>query len=237
NDRLVESLRTTAGEFHAVCFAKAAGGPAKPEDWNDQLFHTLGKIMGKMHKLTRTYEPKASAVRHDWEAVLRQDLQTSEAWLSDKFKALLDYFSALPQDRDRYGLIHDDIHRGNFFVTDDSLTLFDFDDCKYSWFAEDIAVALFYAIPPDGEETKRCETAQIFYESFLNGYETVLSAPAGLGEWLPYFLKLRELQVYAAIQKSGLDENKLTGWAGSFMKERKPKLVNDVPYLNGDQWF
>ncbi|HET7627479.1 MAG TPA: hypothetical protein VFK44_03725, partial [Bacillales bacterium] len=46
NDRLVESLRTTAGEFHAVCFAKAAGGPAKPEDWNDQLFHTLGKIMG-----------------------------------------------------------------------------------------------------------------------------------------------------------------------------------------------
>ena len=54
------------------------------------------------------------------------------------------WLDSLPKDDDCYGLIHADIHQGNFFVDEnDNITIFDFDDCHYHWFAYDLAVPLF----------------------------------------------------------------------------------------------
>lgn len=35
---------------------------------------------------------------------------------------------------------------GNFLVSDKEINIFDFDECQYSWFVEDIAIQLFYII-------------------------------------------------------------------------------------------
>jgi amicoumacin kinase len=45
--------------------------------------------------------------------------------------------------RGSYGLVHGDLHHGNFFVEESKITAFDFDDCCHHWFAYDLAVPWF----------------------------------------------------------------------------------------------
>ena len=46
---------------------------------------------------------------------------------------------------DRYGLIHADMRLGNLLLDDDGgITLIDFDDCGFCWFAYDFAAAISF---------------------------------------------------------------------------------------------
>jgi Ser/Thr protein kinase RdoA (MazF antagonist) len=51
-------------------------------------------------------------------------------------------FEHLTPTVDDYGLVHGDLNPTNFHVNDNQITLFDFDDCAYKWFINDIAIAL-----------------------------------------------------------------------------------------------
>ncbi|WP_430022355.1 phosphotransferase [Paenibacillus sp. MABNR03] len=52
--------------------------------------------------------------------------------------------ASLPVNADNFGLIHGDINVGNFTIDEDGgITLFDFDECQYSWYVEDIAIQLY----------------------------------------------------------------------------------------------
>ncbi|WP_369011133.1 phosphotransferase [Paenibacillus sp. MER TA 81-3] len=66
-----------------------------------------------MHELTKAF--KLIKRRHEW----------------------LKY---LKQDKESYGLIHGDIKVGNFMVNHNVITMFDFDECQYSWCVKDIAI-------------------------------------------------------------------------------------------------
>ena len=103
-----------------------------------------------MHRLTRAYHPPTRwHARPQWDdpimLVDRAWLPQSEATGCQKYAEIVDWCRTLPQDDVNYGLIHFDVHAGNFFVDGaGTLTLFDFDDCHYNWFANDIAIVLFY---------------------------------------------------------------------------------------------
>lgn len=135
----------------------------------------------------------------------------------------------LPRSRETYGLIHQDAHGGNFFVdVAGQITLFDFDDCVYSWYANDVAIVLFYAVTnrPDADTF-----GQNFMRHFLRGYrqESELSA-----EWLaqfPHFLKLREMDLYAVIHRSFDVDNLTDDWVRQFMAGRRERLQQGVPYV------
>ncbi len=121
---------------------------------------------------------------------------------------------------------------GNFFVDKGHITLFDFDDSLYSWFVNDIAIVLFYAVRswPDDEQSA---FAHHFLDHFWQGYtqENQLSR-----DWLihiPDFLKLRELDLYAVIHFS-FDVNNLddSPWVAKLMHNRKYRIERDIPYLD-----
>ena len=144
----------------------------------------------------------------------------------------MEYLRSLPQDRYSYGLIHQDAHGGNFFVDDEgNITLFDFDDCVYSWFVYDIAMVVFYAVTnhedPEG-------LAAEFWPHFWRGYrqENDLD-PSWLAE-IPAFLKLREIDLYAVIHRSFDVENLTDSWVAKFMDGRRRRIEQDVPYLGID---
>jgi Ser/Thr protein kinase RdoA (MazF antagonist) len=83
------------------------------------------------------------------------------------------HLRSLPTPVDGYGLLHTDLHHGNFFVDEGRITAFDFDDIGYNWFASDIAVLLLRAIsfPP-----KPCADVVAFGHSFLNDSVTCSSS-------------------------------------------------------------
>lgn len=225
--------------FSVVSFDKAPGGPVRKENWTPEIFFDMGRFMGRLHTLTKQYTPSRPEYRrHEWyedeEDYAERYLPSSEGRITAKFAQLVSYLKALPRDPRSYGLIHQDFHRGNFFVHEDAqgqhITLFDFDDCAYAPFVYDIAMALFYAVPHHCDSPADLDFARTFYRTFMNGYrqENRLD-PAWLKE-IPHFLKLREMDLYIIIHRS-FDINDLGPWEASFMEDRKARLENDVPYI------
>jgi amicoumacin kinase len=222
------------GHFLATAFVKAAGGPPGKEKWNDRLFHAYGRLIGRLHTLTKSYRPSHPDVaRPHWDD---PSMAYAELWLPEQdstilaqYNDLMGYLRRLPRDPESYGLIHQDAHGGNFFVDDDyRITLFDFDDCVYGHFAYDLAMVLFYAVAnrPDAEAF-----AHHFWSHFWPAYqEENRLDPAWLVE-MPHFLKLREIDLYAVIHRSFDVDNLEDGWVADFMGGRKQRLEAGIPFL------
>jgi Ser/Thr protein kinase RdoA (MazF antagonist) len=238
NDRLVELIDDGLGEqFLATAFVKARGGHPPRDKMTPRFFEAYGAMLGRMHALTRQYTADPSTWRPEWDdpTMMFADLYLppSEAIALEKYRALVQHLRALPRAADAYGLIHQDAHTGNLFVDDaGSITLFDFDDCVYGPFIYDIAMALFYIVPFDPSGASRM--AGEFMPHFLLGYQRENRFKAAWLGQLPHWLKLREIDLYAAIYRS-FDVNKLDEpWVAGFMQGRKQKIENDVPFIDFD---
>jgi amicoumacin kinase len=224
------------GHFLATAFVKAKGGsPRQMNQWDERLFEEYGRLLGHLHHLTKSYQPADPAwKRFDWDdpsmLFVEQWLPAGEEKILERYRTIVTHLRDLPQDRESYGLIHQDAHSGNFFVDEAyQITLFDFDDCVYGHFVYDLAMVLFYAV------TNRDDADEFglhFWRHFWPGYqqENYLD-PAWLRE-IPYFLKLREFDLYAALHRSYDDVNNIPhAWPAKFMHGRKQRLENDTPYL------
>lgn len=227
------------GQFLATAFVKAPGGPPLRGDvWNETLWEAYGRLLGRIHALSRQYTPAdPAATRPHWDEPIMLGtfdvLPADETRIWQRREALVAQLHALPRDEDSYGMIHQDAHAGNFFVDDHGrITLFDFDDCVYSWYAYDIAMVLFYAVT----NHPMPETfGQRFFRPFMRGYEQENDLDRGWLATLPLFMKLRELDLYAVIADAFTPEQIAgDGWIGTFMRGRRECLIDGVPYLNLD---
>ena len=261
NGKLVEVIDDgQGGQFFVTAFVKAAGQAPWDEGWTSERFETYGRLLGKMHALAVDYQPVSAWKRPEWDDTsmkfIELYLPASEVIAHQKYQSLLKHIYALPKDKTTYGLIHQDAHQNNFFMdADGALTLFDFDDCAYSWFINDIAIVLFY-ISMDAEElgfpTVTAFT-QEFMTHFLRGYRQAYTLPPNWFKQIPHFLKLRELELYAVVHRDfdlkdiehwsienfmhsrDFDINTSNHmWIANFMRDRKIKIEQDLPFIEFD---
>ncbi len=225
--------------FTAAVFERALGQPSNPEIWRPPLFEAMGAMMGRMHALTQAYKPGNSRFkRPQWHEAMagmaEKFIPADQQTIIDKIDALNAETQRLPISPETYGLVHFDFHRGNFLVEDQGrIHLFDFDDSQCTWFADDIAIALFYAIPPDCSSSDDLAQASQFLTHFLAGYRSENQIPP---EWLarlPLFLKRREMDVYTVVHRSA-DLNNLNGWTAQFMEDRAARIEEGVPFVDLD---
>jgi Ser/Thr protein kinase RdoA (MazF antagonist) len=235
---LVEPLSDGQGEhFLATAFQKAPGKPPGETSWTPSLYESYGQLLGRMHALSKDYEPADQAWRRpQWDDEIMLDVEThlpkTETLVIERFRALMAHLDALPRDAGSYGLIHFDAHGGNLLIdADGTITLFDFDDCNYSWFANDLAIVLFYLVI--GQEDSPAYLGG-FLPHFLRGYrrENRLD-PAWLKE-IPHFLKLREIDLYAVIHRSFDVENLDDPWCARYMQGRKQRIEAGLPFVEFD---
>jgi amicoumacin kinase len=237
-NNLVEAIDDGhGGYFLATAFVKARGQSPWKVGWSPALYETYGQLIGRMHALSKPYRPANPAwYRPRWDDPILLDVEKflppGQPIVVQKYRQLMDYLHTLPQTVESYGLIHQDAHGSNFFIDEAGrITLFDFDDCAYSWYANDIAIVLFYLI------TNRAEAAAVtcdFMPYFLRGYrrENRLD-PIWLKELL-HFLKLREIELYAVIHRS-FDVDQIDNpWCARFMDGRQQKIEDDVPCVAFD---
>lgn len=236
---LLEAAQSENPLFVAVSFEKAKGGPPKRHHWIPSFFESYGQIMGRIHRVTKDYRPSNPLHRRpegqeDLIGFAEKFLPSSETKIIEKWNQSVAYLETLTKGRDEYGLIHQDMHGGNFFVDDkEGITFFDFDDSQYFWFAHDIAMALFYVVPHHCSAKEDVEKAQEFLKHFLIGYRQENDLQGHWIKEIPTFLKLREMDLYIAIHRS-MDLNNLDSWCASFMRQRREKIINDVPYIDMD---
>jgi amicoumacin kinase len=173
---LVERLSGGGGDYYATVFRKAPGHSLRPlTDFSDAVVGAWGAYIGRIHALTQRYSvPNGTKKRADWwgELTLQVALRSVDARggpCSDILLQLLDWQRGLEQPPNAYGLVHADLHYGNFFVQESSITAFDFDDCCYHWFAYDLAVPWFYVRGEYRSLGVQFAEERLF-EVFLEGY-------------------------------------------------------------------
>lgn len=212
---LVEKFSDDHEEFYVSVFEEAAGQPLiGKEDFTPNRLKNWGKLIGSLHSAAANYQkPSNIESRPDWETertfFYNQDIFISANPLYNHYQKFLTWLYSLPQTKQNFGLIHADIHQGNFFVDEnDQFTLFDFDDCHNNWFVYDIATPLFGLSMSMRKSCPPEEIAQM-HEYLLEGYQEkgcLTEEDLGL---LPHFILFRHFSIYSFAQKN-LENNTLS---------------------------
>lgn len=201
--RIVEML---SQGFYAVLSEKLPGRELKKEDKNTAYYQRLGDLLGRLHLASESL--KTPTQRPQWSESPLLDLARwipeEETEIREAGFRTLQQLRALPQSPENYGLIHGDIHSGNLLLDGKQLWLFDFDDCEYHWFANDIAVALYYLLPPMKlglNDAAFAAAAQQALRALLPAYRAHRELSPQSLQQLPLFLRLREVVLYALVHR------------------------------------
>lgn len=258
---LVEAIEDEQdGQFLVTAFIRAEGQQPWLAGWSTERYESYGELLGKMHALAVSYQPNPAWRRPEWDAdsfsFIEQYLPVTEIGAHREYQSVLRHIHSLPIEKNCYGLIHQDAHQNNFFIdANGAITLFDFDECAYSWFINDIAIVLFY-ISMDAEEFGYSSLASFtteFMVHFLQGYSQAFTVEHSWLKEIPTFLKLRELELYAVAHRdfeiAGIDHNSLEEfihtpgfdannsghmWIANFMHGRKKRIEQGVPFIDYD---
>ena len=199
--RLVEELPAEGASLFACVFEEAVGETFTfgSSETNLGHFRLRGRTLGRIHALAKGYAPPENRRRFKWDedALLRDVgayLPRSEKVVWAEYDELTEWLAARPRDRDCFGLIHGDFGPTNFRQAGGELSVFDFDDSCYHWFAYDLAVTIY----PHG----RREGAGALLESLLEGYtaETATSPPQ-VAEFIK-LCRLRQLYMFLHYAKA-----------------------------------
>jgi len=122
------------------------------------VFEQLGRQAACLHNHTQIWQPPDRFERQVWNA--GQVLDSNGLWgdwrrtegVEGTARAVLDRLdeqlrtdlAAYGMSPDQFGLIHADMRLGNLLVDGSRLSVIDFDDCGYCWFAYDFAAAVSF---------------------------------------------------------------------------------------------
>ena len=122
NNQLVESIEIENGHcFLAYVFEKAPGTLIKKEHWNSKIFFELGKVTGRMHRLTKDYQPSQKTytrINWDEESYYDKDKYLSgeeDVLIRKQLEKWMGEIKAISTHKNNFGLCHCDLHQGNFF--------------------------------------------------------------------------------------------------------------------------
>ncbi|MGZ4032825.1 MAG: phosphotransferase enzyme family protein, partial [Tumebacillaceae bacterium] len=237
---LVEQIPTEQGHFLAMTYEKAPGHQVNSvEEWNAELFRKWGRYIGRMHALTKDYQVSNPAYkRQEWDAEdklnVRKYVPSEQTTVIANVEALIERIRQLPKDRDTYGLIHSDLHQGNFFYHEGTMYAFDFDDLTYYWFMGDIAKVLYFvqwwpAVP----YADKSEFAREFMQHFLKGYREENQLDAWWLQHIPDFLRLQHALLYGLFHEF-MDLDNLEPEQAEMLAQYRHDLEQETPIVDLD---
>lgn len=242
---LVEEMPIENGSFLICLFEKAPGVSAYEmrKEFTDEHIEAWGELTARFHEAASEYTVKNGSRPHWYE----DDLIEIEKWIDSVKDAsiielnrqVVDTIRSYPTDKDVYGIIHSDMHQGNFFIDGSELYMFDFDDTMFFHYIHDVSIPVYYTIWMSyrNEPLKvRSEKASAILETFLRGYMRVRPLEREWLERLPLYLTLRDLTLYAVFHKKvDFDQEPemkpLVNWLGDRLRKNEPIAEIDLPKL------
>lgn len=213
--RLIEKLEADSGYFLATAYEKAPGALVDWREWTPELFEQWGALTGRMHALTKGYEPSDESIRRgrwhenrDWH--LETSVPESRMEIRRKGQRIKDWLLSLPADRDSYGLIHSDLHQWNMLYDGRELWPIDFDNLHYDWFLSDFTTVVINAVVcqerrfqegdydswTGGRRMDSAEFLDYFMDAFMSGYKSENALDPVWIRRLPRFLSRHYFTFY-----------------------------------------
>lgn len=203
NGNLIEVVNSGDTYFTATAYTEAKGKKIDRFNWNEPVFKEIGRVTGQLHRITKDYKPgnhvipRSDLVETEVARVMSHKEMHDEQFIA-RMLSLVDTLSYLPRTRDHYGLIHNDINRGNMFIHNGRICLFDTADCAYSWFVADIALTLLYVVQyfqndPNGKLTGHI---RYFMDYYWEGYQSENKIADEDLKGIPLIMTLRSIFIY-----------------------------------------
>lgn len=185
------------GESFWVCVETKAKGVEVLHNnkalYNENLFELWGKTTAMMHRAAMEFRPKYPRFMFTDDPSIAGAEELLNKFCGSDYAALyhktLDRILSLPMDSSCYGTVHYDLHNGNFFLNNDELQVFDFDDCCLAHYFADIVVGLYAHLNlPLNDFTRQ---AQEFLTPFMRGYEKLMPVDERFKRELNHFMRYR----------------------------------------------
>lgn len=186
--------------FWACCFKKIQGAKVAAIEWNHRHFERLGNLLGLLHKQGKGYAARDDLSYRHWDEIPEFKGFTyfpdDERQLRVLHDEVVRQIKTLAQHTSNYGLIHYDVHHGNYLLTKgQEVVLFDFELLCKSWYIHDVAITLYYACNHPASKSYSSFNAY-FLSHFWRAYEHHHSIAEHEKEKIPLFLLYRDLMVY-----------------------------------------
>jgi amicoumacin kinase len=224
-----------------MLFTKANGHDPTKEDLTDDLIESWGSTMGLMHKLSLQFRPTENFIRSYTENILTSHFNKVadkiDPIIQKKYRTVLSQCMELPVSNKHYGLIHSDLHLGNFFVDQGKMKIFDFDDLQLGWFVFDIAISLYYMFwNSDIKEASWYQDANTrstqsiyFLQKLIKGYQNQFPLPKSWNSMMPVFLELRQLDLYLVFEDRFGHVTDQTTMPYILTHQYKQRIINQIP--------
>jgi len=214
NGNLVETIEAKGIQFHVASFIKGKGIRVPDNGYRyraeapiEEYFQNWGQVLGKMHAVTKHYQPPDERIKrpgwfdlHKKRFEIRNHLPEKLQIVSQRIQNLLEEIGSLPKDPDYFGLIHGDFNDGNFTVdySNGDITVFDFDDSCYFWFICELASAWEGGIGRamfSGLD-ERIAFMDRYMDQVFEGYNRENSLSSDLINRLPLFIRLIQIEEF-----------------------------------------
>ncbi len=199
------------------------------------IIQNIGEVTGRMHALSMKYKlPDKAYTRERWHETdlfinYSEYLPAGSELLAERINEILTNIAQYPESEDTFGLIHGDIHSGNFFVRENDIAVFDFDDLENHYFISDPAVSLYYLLPKESRE----DFTDFFMTNYIKGYRLHNEFKKQWLEQMQDFLKLRDvllaIVIYQAFDFGKIDEGKRAR-----CNKRIENINNKIPVIDLD---
>lgn len=245
NDKLVEVLDDIATPVFLSLFEYAKGMLLADNAYRyrdgaplSEYFFNTGKTLGKIHALSKGFEPVAGHRRPDYFDKYNMDylnrlIPDKYSELKSAIAACLETFLALPTNAQSYGLVHFDFSDGNYHIDMDTgaITVFDFDNCMYCWYMFDLANLWLHNegwARQEPDPKKRFAIMQQCFDLQLQGYKSETDLPDELLEKLSLFIDM-------VLIENIVDEFECAAREGQELdyediEDAAECLINGIPY-------
>ncbi|MBT2291389.1 phosphotransferase [Paenibacillus albidus] len=162
----------------------------------DNCIFRMGVLMGRIHQVAGRFSPPPAFNRPVWGAdsfssKMAQLERSYTCFLSDKawqlYQAaankILSQLVLMDPNDNSYGLIHADLHMGNYVFNEELPYAIDFGRCGYGYFLYDLASTILGLKPEDRR-------------TFIQGYESVKTLQSDFTRYLECFFVMVMIENY-----------------------------------------
>ncbi|NMG07848.1 phosphotransferase [Brasilonema sp. UFV-L1] len=164
------------------CLFDWVEGQESSKNLSSKLIENIGETIAHLHSYSRSFHPPAGFKRKSYDA---NWLRKHSSWIRNAYTELSENecqlllqaieriyseMVTLGESNQYFGLIHSDLHFGNFIVNSEKVQVIDFDECGWGFYLFDIAGTLMEIIDEPSQYP-------IFRECLLKGYEKLSPLP------------------------------------------------------------
>lgn len=149
----VYSISTNEDLFHCVVFEKASGRPLTKTDLGPELYYLHGKYLGRIHRASKKYPQERLKERGKWdeERYFTTDIEdhlakSAQGPIKEAVAEFQSKLNSISMTVETFGPVHMDLGYSNFYLNQNRLDIFDFDNCMNGYFVSDIAAALYSSV-------------------------------------------------------------------------------------------